>query len=65
MEDRILRKPKVQDITGLSSTQIDRMEHEDRFPRRRQISERIAGWSFNEVQAWIQERLHGTESQQR
>ena len=63
MEDRILRKPKVRDITGLSSTQIDRMEHEDRFPRRRHISERITGWSFNEVQAWIHERLHGAESQ--
>jgi predicted DNA-binding transcriptional regulator AlpA len=63
MEDRILRKPKVRDITGLSSTQIDRMEYEDRFPRRRQISERITGWSYNEVQAWIHERLHGSAEQ--
>jgi predicted DNA-binding transcriptional regulator AlpA len=64
MEERILRKQKVRDITGLSSTQIDRMEQEKRFPRRRQITERIVGWSFNEVQAWIQERLHGSVEQQ-
>ena len=58
MEERILRKQKVRDITGLSSTQIDRMEHEDKFPRRRQITERIVGWSYIEIQAWIQNRLH-------
>lgn len=58
MEERILRKQKVREITGLSSTQIDRMEHENRFPRRRQITERIVGWSFKEIQTWINERLH-------
>ena len=66
MEERILRKQKVREITGLSNTQIDRMEHEDRFPRRRQITERIVGWSFNEIQAWINTRLHGeSEAAQR
>ena len=59
MEDRILRKQKVLADTGLSSTQLDRMEHEGKFPRRRQITERIVGWSNNLVQEWIQNRLHG------
>ena len=64
--EQILRKQKVRDITGLSNTQIDRMEHENRFPRRRQITERIVGWSFNEIQAWINARLHGeSEAAQR
>ena len=58
MEDHILRKQKVRASTGLSNTQIDRMEHEGRFPRRRQITERIVGWSYIEIQAWIQNRLH-------
>ena len=59
MEDRIIRKPIVQGDTTLSSSQIDREEQAGNFPKRRQITERIVGWSFNEVQAWIQNRLHG------
>ncbi len=60
--EQILRKQKVRDITGLSDTQIDRMEQGGDFPRRRQITERIVGWSFNEIQAWISARLHGSEA---
>ena len=65
MSERILRKQKVRDITGLSSTQIDRMEQLGDFPRRRKITERIIGWSFTEVQAWINARLHGAEAAHR
>ena len=59
MEDRIVRKKKVEDLVDLSSSQIDRMEKSNKFPRRRQITERIVGWSYIEIQAWIQKRLHG------
>jgi prophage regulatory protein len=57
--DAILRRPAVQSQTGLSKTQLDRMEEMGQFPRRRKISERIVGWSANEVQQWIQDRLRG------
>ncbi len=33
------------------------MEAEGRYPRRRQITERIVGWDSTEVQAWVNERL--------
>lgn len=56
--ERILRKDKVTDVTGLSSTQIDRLEHEGKFPRRRKITARIIGWSYLEIQDWIKSRLH-------
>ena len=62
MADQILRKKSVSELTGLSSTQIDRMEDEGQFPRRRKITERIVGWSYNEIQSWINERLHGHEA---
>ena len=59
MEEKIVRKKNVEDLTQMSSTQIDRMEHEGTFPRRRKITERIVGWSYLEIQAWIKARLHG------
>jgi prophage regulatory protein len=59
MEDKILRRPKVREVSGFSDSQIDRMEKEGNFPRRRKISERVTGWSNNEIQAWINNRLHG------
>ncbi len=57
-EDHILRKQTVREQTGLSNTQIDRMEEEGLFPRRRKITKRIVGWSYNEIQNWINNRLH-------
>ncbi len=38
MADQILRKKSVSELTGLSSTQIDRIEDEGQFPRRRKIT---------------------------
>lgn len=64
MEDKILRRESVRQMTGLSNTQIDRMEQEAKFPRRRQITERIIGWSYVEIQAWIQKKLHGEPAAQ-
>ena len=57
MEKRILRKKALGPIDGLSDSQRDRMEAEGRYPRRRQITERIVGWDSNEVEAWVNERL--------
>jgi len=61
MEEKIVRKKNVEDLTKMSSSQIDRMEQEGDFPRRRQITERIVGWSYLEIQAWINYRLHGDD----
>lgn len=60
MKDRILRRKAVKDRTGLSDTQLDRLEHRGDFPSRRKISTRIVGWSEAEVQNWIQQKLHGS-----
>lgn len=64
-QERIVRKPEQKKLTGLSSTQTDRLEREGRFPKRRQITERIVGWSYLEIQAWIQNRLHGDSEPQK
>jgi len=59
MEKRILRRKALRPIDGLSDSQRDRMEAEGRYPRRRQITQRIVGWDSTEVQAWVNARLEG------
>ena len=53
---RILRLPAVMDRTGLSRTRIYELEAVGKFPRRRKISVRAAGWLEGEVNAWIESR---------
>ena len=59
MQEQIVRKDRLREMTGMSPSQTERMEKAGKFPRRRQITERIVGWSYIEVQQWINERLHG------
>ena len=59
MHDKILRRPGVKQKTGLSDTQLDRLESQGRFPLRFKITERAVGWSENAVNAWIEERISG------
>lgn len=49
---RILRRPEVEAATGLSKTQINRLEREGKFPKRVQISDRAVGWRSDEIEAW-------------
>lgn len=53
---RILRRPEVITATGLSGTRIDELERERRFPARRRLSQRAAGWLSNEIEDWITSR---------
>ncbi len=55
----ILRRPGVKERTGLSDTQLDRLESQGRFPSRIKITERAVGWSEQDVNAWIKKRLSG------
>lgn len=59
MENRILRRPGVKERTGLTDSQIDRLEKEGRFPSRFKITTRAVGWSEQDVNAWVDERLSG------
>jgi predicted DNA-binding transcriptional regulator AlpA len=63
LKDHILRRPQVRDDTGMSDSQIDRLEKSGEFPKRRQITKGTVGWSYCEIQAWVNERLHGGADQ--
>lgn len=63
-DDRIVRRPELQDTVGLTERQIRNLENEGRFPRRFLIADsgRAVGWSHREVQAWVHERISRRET---
>ena len=58
-EDRIIRKPEVRQITGMSDSTIRRLEIEGRFPKRLRLGGSggsACGWLLSEVYAWLRQR---------
>ena len=51
--DRLLRFPKVKEITGLSRTTVWRMEKLGTFPQHKSISSRMVVWLESEIVAWV------------
>ena len=56
VNDRIIRKPELRGITGLSASTVIRMERVGRFPQRVALSPMAVGWRFSDVQTWIATR---------
>jgi prophage regulatory protein len=56
MQDIYLRWPKVQQVSGLSRVTVWRMERDDRFPHRRQLSANSVGWLKSELDTWLNSR---------
>lgn len=57
--DRFLRRPSVQDISGLSRSQIYRLMQAGQFPKAINIGERAVAWRESEIHQWMQERIAG------
>ncbi len=61
MHDRIIRRPEVKSLTGLTDSVIDREIRAGRFPAPFKLlpdpRARAVGWSERAVQAWIAERI--------
>ena len=56
MQNSYLRFPGLHKATGLSRVTIWRMERDNQFPRRRQLSANAVGWLQSEVDAWVASR---------
>lgn len=54
--DRIIRRPEVQAMTGLSRTGIWRAVQAGDLPAPVKLGARAVGWKLSEVQAWIESR---------
>ena len=63
MTDRIIRRRELEATVGLTERQVRTLEAEGKFPRRFLIAEngRAVGWSANEIEAWLAERLERRE----
>ncbi|PLW82521.1 hypothetical protein CWI75_12285 [Kineobactrum sediminis] len=55
-QDRLLRWPEVQSMTGISRTTAWRLEKRCQFPRSLQISTRTVAWRATDIQAFIASR---------
>lgn len=56
VQERVIRKPELQQIVGLSDVTIYRMEKAGRFPRRIQLGGNSVGWLASEIKGWLGER---------
>lgn len=55
-EVRIIRKPRVNEITGLSPSTYRRLEKAGQFPKRIKLSKAAVGWIEADVLAWVETR---------
>lgn len=56
MERIILRPKDVVQMTGLSRTQIWRLEVNGDFPIRKRLGARATGWFREDIERWLSER---------
>ncbi|MGH7909872.1 MAG: helix-turn-helix transcriptional regulator [Thermodesulfobacteriota bacterium] len=59
MRRRLIRRPEVRRISGVSDTTQDRLEHRGQFPQRVRIGPNSVGWFEDEVLAWLESRTRG------
>lgn len=54
--DQLLRRPAVEELTGLSRSTLYEMMPKGAFPRPVKIGARAVAWRKSQVDAWIRER---------
>jgi prophage regulatory protein len=52
MKPIVIRRPRIEEVTGLSYSTVARLERAGRFPKRRQLAGGSAGWLFADLEAW-------------
>jgi len=57
MQKHLLRLPQVQQIVGLSRSEIYRLISIGRFPRPVPLGERVVAWDSDEISEWVQSRI--------
>lgn len=53
MIDKILRRPEVENFTGLSRSTIYEAIAQNRFPKPIRIGKRAVGWRQSTIEAWL------------
>ncbi|MEL6607981.1 MAG: AlpA family phage regulatory protein [Pseudomonadota bacterium] len=58
---RILSKKELKEVVLYSPQHIARLEKAGLFPKRVQLGPNRVGWLYDEVIAWLEERLNNRE----
>lgn len=58
MTIRILRRPEVEKLVGLSRSTIYSRLEQGTFPKPVPLGGRLVGWIEQDVQNWLQERIN-------
>lgn len=56
MSEKLLRRPAVESLTGLSRSTIYQWMKEGRFPRPVKLGMRLVAWRESDVVAWLESR---------
>ena len=56
MPTRFLRRPEIEERTGLSAMHISRLERAGAFPKRVRLGPNSVAWVEKEVQDWQEQR---------
>ena len=56
MAERILRRPAVENITGLSRSTIYAWMERGEFPKPVALGARLVGWRESDIEAWMAAR---------
>lgn len=56
MPTRILRRPEVETLTGLSRSSIYQQMSDGTFPAAIRLGKRAVGWPETAIQDWLSER---------
>ena len=62
MTERLIRRPDVEAMTGLSRSSIYAMIASGNFPKSVKIGDRAVAWPQSVIQEWITARIAGVES---
>lgn len=54
--DKVLRRPELLELIGVSSATQWRMEKAGQFPARFRLGKGLVGWHLTEVEEWLQNR---------
>ena len=56
MNDRLLKRRQVEEITGLSRSSIYRLMTDDEFPRPVKVGPAAVRWRVSELTSWLESR---------
>lgn len=58
-KERLLRRPEVEYLTGLSRSSIYRGIKDGTFPQPVQLGARMVAWPESAIEEWIQKQIKG------